>query len=75
LTYWLSLICLPKNLQEFSPFPITHFSPVIEPPSPDAFLSKKPDTVYSRNEVARKPWIFGITAQEGYLGLLRETDF
>lgn len=43
---------------------------MIEPPDYEAYLTKKPDAVYSLQEVDPKPWMFTTTSQEGYLGIL-----
>jgi len=56
--------------QEFGPFPTTLFGPVVESFGPDAFLIRSPGVAYALNEVHPKPWIFGLTSDEGYLGLL-----
>ena len=50
------------------------FAPVVEPPSEEAFLTTTPEEYYvkintTRHEIA-KPWIFGMTAEEGYVATL-----
>jgi carboxylesterase type B len=66
----VDLVAAQYKLLEFAPFPQTLFSPVIEPLSPEAFITEKPDRLYATDHVPRKPWIFTTVAQEGYLGLL-----
>lgn len=50
------------------PFPPILFAPVIEPESPHAFISKKPEVLIGDFMKGEKiPAIFSITAQEGLL--------
>ena len=62
------------SIQDWVPFPMVLFAPVVESKSDEAFLTTTPEEYYvkinaTRHEIA-KPWIFGITADEGYVGML-----
>jgi len=42
------------------------FAPVIENDSPTAFLTQTPREAYGNGTVAKIPWIFGMTKEEGH---------
>ncbi|OXA40549.1 venom carboxylesterase-6 [Folsomia candida] len=68
----VDLVAAQYSLLEFSPFPSTLFSPVIETEGgvEEPFLTQKPKTIYrKRAAILDKPWIFSHVVQEGYLGL------
>ncbi|CAG7821886.1 unnamed protein product [Allacma fusca] len=69
----VALVSAQFRLLDWVPFPIVVFAPVIEPESPEAFLTITPQEFYAQvngSQGQLKPWIFGMTSEEGYLGLL-----
>ncbi|ODN01295.1 Esterase FE4 [Orchesella cincta] len=58
------------SLFDWFPFPPVLFSPTIEPPHPDAFLTVSPEEAYRTGVVAKKPFIMGVTKDEGKTAMM-----
>lgn len=56
--------------QDWFPFPIIMFSPVVEAEHSDAFLTMWPEQAYQAGLVAAKPLIAGFNENEGQSILL-----
>ena len=52
-------------LQEALRYPLTTFGPVVENPSPEAFLIESPEMAYSNRNVSNVPTLIGCVRDEG----------
>lgn len=54
-----------SSFQEFMEYPTVLFGPVIEHKHEDGFIMEPPAVLYTKNKVKAKPWLTGITKDEG----------
>ena len=68
----MRIYCHYIYFQDWIPFPVTLFGPVIEGNTKGAFLTETPNQFYAqaRRNVEKKRWIFSMTSEEGFLALL-----
>lgn len=62
-------------LKEWFPVPPVLFSPVVEPEHQDAFLTISPEEAYETGVVSKKPYIFGLTKDEGKSMIISKHTF
>lgn len=46
-------------------YPTVLFGPIFEHQHEDAFITEPPESLYIKNQVKPKPWLTGITKDEG----------
>ncbi|KAK7575719.1 hypothetical protein V9T40_012005 [Parthenolecanium corni] len=59
------IVQLVEFFQPWRYSPFTPFGPVVEPVTPNAFLSEEPIQLLTKRLVKDLPWLIGITADEG----------
>ncbi|CAL8087884.1 unnamed protein product [Orchesella dallaii] len=59
------LVSQQYQLYEFMEYPTVLFGPVIEHNHEDAFIIQPPEMLYAKGLVKSKPWLTGITKDEG----------
>lgn len=68
-----AIVASQLQLFDWFPLPPILFSPVIESSgNPDAFLTISPEDAYRFGHVAKIPYVFGMTKDEGKTVMLRK---
>ncbi len=55
-------------------YPTVLFGPIFEHQHEDAFITEPPESLYVKNQVKPKPWLTGITKDEGEIFPLSKHD-